>query len=58
MNTITHRHQAVTIRRVDAGHYTVKNTAGNTITFKRLFDAKVFVDCNWSKDLIEAQFAA
>lgn len=58
MNTLTYRHQAVAIKCEGPRHYTVKNTAGQTISFKRLRDAKVFVECNWSKDLIEAQFAA
>jgi hypothetical protein len=58
MNTTTIRHQAVSIRRIAAGHYTVNNTKGVTINFKRLTDAKVFVNAHWSKDLIEAQFAA
>ena len=58
MNTTTIRYQAVNIRRIEAGHYTVNNTAGNTIQFKLLRDAKNFVNANWGKDLIEAQFAA
>ena len=49
---------AVTIRRIAAGHYTVNNTAGNTITFARLKDAKSYIASNWSIALIEAQFAA
>ena len=58
MNTITYRYEAVTIKCEGPRHYTVKNTAGRTISFKRLRDAKLFITCNWSKDLIEAQFAA
>jgi hypothetical protein len=58
MNTITYRYEAVNIKCEGPRHYTVKNTAGRTISFTRLRDAKVFVTCNWSKDLIEAQFAA
>jgi hypothetical protein len=56
MTTITE--SAVTIRRIAAGHYTVNNTAGNTITFARLKDAKSYIASNWSIALIEAQFAA
>ena len=58
MNTKTIRYQAVNIRRIDAGHYTVNNTQGTTIHFKLLRDAQVFVNANWGKDLIEAQFSA
>jgi hypothetical protein len=58
MNTTTIRYQAVNIRRIEAGHYTVKNIAGTTIQFKLLRDAQNFVNANWGKDLIEAQFAA
>ena len=58
MNTITYRYQAVTIVCEGPRHYTVKNTAGRKISFTRLRDAKVFVNGQWSKDLIEAQFAA
>jgi hypothetical protein len=57
MNTLTYRHEAVTIKREGPRHYTVKNPAGRTISFTRLRDAKSFITCNWSKDLIEAQFA-
>jgi len=56
--TTTHRYQAVTIVRVAARHYTVNNTAGNTISFNTLRAAQVFVNAHWSKELIEAQFAA
>jgi hypothetical protein len=56
MNTITEN--AVIIRRIAAGHYTVNNTAGNTITFSRLKDAKSYIASNWSIALIEAQYAA
>jgi hypothetical protein len=58
MNTTTTRYQAVTIIRVAKGHYTVNNIAGNTITFARLSDAQKFINANWGKALIEAQFAA
>ena len=56
--TNTIRYQAVTIRRITAGHYTVNNTQGNTISFKLLRDAQNFVNANWGQALIEAQFAA
>ena len=58
MNTTTHRFQAVNIKRLAKGHYTVNNTKGITISFKRLSDAQTFIICNWSKELIEAQHAA
>lgn len=51
------RHQAVNITRIEAGIYTVNNISGNTITFKRLMDAKNFVNANWGQALIKAQFA-
>ena len=59
-NTMTNtiRYQAVTIRRITSGHYTVNNTAGKTISFKLLRDAQNFVNANWGQALIEAQFAA
>lgn len=56
MTTI--RYQAVTIRRVEAGQYTVNNTTGQTVSFKLLRDAKNYVNANWGQALIEAQFAA
>ena len=56
MNSITIRYQAVNITRKAAGNYTLKNLNGNTITFKRLLDAKNFVNANWGQALIEAQF--
>lgn len=56
MNTITLQYQAVNIVRHGAGSYTVKNTQGNTVSFKRLLDAKNFVNANWGQALIEAQF--
>ena len=56
--TTTIRYQAVTIRKIAAGHYTVNNTQGNTISFKLLRDAQNFVNANWGQALIEAQFAA
>jgi hypothetical protein len=56
--TTTTRYQAVTIVRVAKGHYTVNNTAGNTIIFPRLVDAQNFINANWGRELIEAQFAA
>jgi hypothetical protein len=58
MNTKTIRFQAVNIRRIEAGHYTVRNTAGTTLNFNRLRDAQNFINSNWGKDLVEAQFAA
>ena len=58
MNTTTIRYQAVSIRRIEAGHYTVNNTAGQTVHFDLLRDAKNFINANWGKDLIEAQLAA
>jgi hypothetical protein len=58
MNTTTTRYQAVTIIRVAKGHYTVNNIAGNTIVFPRLRDAQSFINANWGRELIEAQFAA
>jgi len=58
MNTTTIRYQAVSITRISAGHYTVNNTEGKTISFKLLRDAQNFVNANWGQALIEAQFAA
>ncbi len=58
MNKISSHYQLVKIVRVAKGHYTVKNTAGLTLSFKRLHDAQVFVICNWSVELMEAQWAA
>jgi hypothetical protein len=58
MNTRTLRYQAVTIRRIAAGHYTVNNIEGATINFKLLRDAQNFINRNWGQALIEAQFAA
>jgi hypothetical protein len=58
MNTTTLRYQAVTIRRIEAGNYTVNNIAGATISFKLLRDAHNFINANWGQALIEAQFAA
>jgi hypothetical protein len=52
------RYQAVNIVRIEAGHYTVNNTAGIAIHFERLRDAQNFITANWGKDLIEAQFSA
>jgi hypothetical protein len=56
MNTITIRYQAVNIVRIAERSYTVKNVNGNTVSFKRLLDAKNFVNANWGQALIEAQF--
>ena len=56
MNTTVIRYQAVNIARIEAGHYAVNNTKGETIYFDLLRNAKNFVNANWGKDLIEAQF--
>ena len=56
MKTLSY--QAVTIRRIEAGHYTVNSTTGKTISFKLLRDAQNYVNANWGRALIEAQFAA
>ena len=58
MNTKTIRYQAVNIIRIEAGHYTVNNTAGQTIHFDLLRNAQNFITANWGKELIEAQFKA
>lgn len=47
---------AVVIRRVTAGQYSIKTIHNNTLTFARLTDAKNYVAANWSIALIEAQF--
>jgi len=56
--TKTIKFQAVNIKRIEAGYYTVKNIAGATIQFRRLRDAQNFIIANWGIDLIEAQFKA
>lgn len=56
MKTITIQYQAVNIQRNDTKNYSLKNVNGNTITFKRLLDAKNYVNANWNQALIEAQF--
>jgi hypothetical protein len=58
VNTTVIRYQAVNIARIDAGNYAVNNTNGETIYFDLLRNAKNFVNANWGKDLIEAQFTA
>ena len=61
MNTTlktTRRYEAFTISRLAKGHYTVDNTAGDTITFARLRDAQLWIDCYWGRKILEAHFAA
>lgn len=55
-NTTTLRHQAVSFVRVDKGHYTIKNIAGQTLTFKLMRDVHNYINANWGQALIEAQF--
>jgi len=50
------QYQAVNINRVSAKTYTVNNINGQKIIFRRLLDAKNFVNANWGQALIEAQF--
>jgi hypothetical protein len=51
------RYQLVSITRIAAGHYALKNVAGALIEFTRLTDAQSYVAGNWSMALVEAQYS-
>jgi hypothetical protein len=51
------RYQLVSITRIAAGHYALKNVAGALIEFTRLTDAQSYVASNWSMALVEAQYS-